>query len=140
MLRPPTRATRHGVHSLLVASAAGFGFLELLVVVAIIAILAAIALPHYHAMRSQSLDAKVESAVRQVATGEEAYYAGHQRYTTSVHDLDGMVLDDVAVTIESGTSGDLATSFRVHATVDGAAHSYAWLSDPLPGAPHLTEE
>ncbi|HEY2387593.1 MAG TPA: prepilin-type N-terminal cleavage/methylation domain-containing protein [Candidatus Binatia bacterium] len=117
----------------------GFGFLELLLVVAIIAVLAAIAIPHYASMRAEALDAKVQSAVRHVATGEEAYYTTHQRYTSLVSDLDGMVLADVAISIQGGTSGDLSTSFRVLGSGAGATHSYTWVSDPPPGAPHLVE-
>jgi len=140
MTRPPTRFTRFATRPFPPLTADGFGFLELLLVVAIIAVLAAIALPHFSSMRSQGYDAQVESTVRHIATSEEAYYAGHQRYTGSIADLDGVLIADVAITIDSGTSGDLASSFRIHGGGKNALHTYAWLSDPAPGAPHLVEE
>ncbi|MBI3767271.1 MAG: prepilin-type N-terminal cleavage/methylation domain-containing protein [Deltaproteobacteria bacterium] len=118
----------------------GFTLLELLLVVAIITVLAAIAIPHYAETRARSLDTQVVSAVRQVATGEEAYYAGRQRYTSALEDLDGLVLGGVAITVQGGNSGDLGSSFRVHGTTAGAAHSYVWVSDPPPGDPHLVAD
>jgi prepilin-type N-terminal cleavage/methylation domain-containing protein len=121
-------------------SAEGFGFLEVLLVVAIIAVLAALAIPHLSSMCSRGYDAQVESAVRHVATSEEAYYASHQRYTLSLADLDGILIGDVAITIDSGSSGDLASSFRIHGVGKNALHTYAWLSDPEPSASHLVEE
>jgi type IV pilus assembly protein PilA len=116
----------------------GFGLIEVLVVIAIIGVLAGIALPHYVDTRARGLDARVESAVRHVATGEESYYANRQRYTAALDDLDGLVPGGVVVSVEAGNSGDIQTSFRVIGSVEGALHSFAWVSDPPPGEPHMT--
>jgi type IV pilus assembly protein PilA len=140
MTRLPTRFTRFATRPSPPLTTDGFGLLELLLVVAIIAVLAAIAIPHFSSMRARGCDAQVESTVRHVATSEEAYYAGHQYYTASIADLDGLVMNDVAITIDSGSSGDLASSFRIHGVGKNALHTYAWLSDPVPGAAHLVEE
>jgi type IV pilus assembly protein PilA len=115
----------------------GFTLLEVLLVVAIIVVLAAIAIPHFAETRARSLDTHVASVVREVATGEEAYYAGRQRYTSALEDLDGLVVGGVAITVEGGNSGDLGSSFRVRGTTAGAAHVFVWVSDPPPGEPHL---
>jgi prepilin-type N-terminal cleavage/methylation domain-containing protein len=139
MMRPSSRFLRNAARSS-ARSVDGFGLLELLLVVAIIAVLAAVAIPHYASMRADAYNSKVVSAVRHIATGEEAYYASHQRYTATVSDLEGIVLDNVVITIEGGTSGDLSSSFRVLGVGSGATHSYAWISDPIPGAPHLVEQ
>jgi type IV pilus assembly protein PilA len=111
----------------------GFTLIELLVVTSIIGILASMAIPQYASYRARGLDSKVASTVRNVATGEEAYYAGHQQYATDVAQLDGMVLADVTVTISAGNSGDLSSSFHIHGSHPQATHEYDWISDPLPG-------
>lgn len=58
----------------------GFTLIELLVVVAIIAILAAIAIPQFAAYRTRSYNAAAESDLRNFKTNMEAYYADYQQY------------------------------------------------------------
>lgn len=116
----------------------GFTLLELLVVVSIVGILASIAIPQYASYRARGFDSIVESQVRHVATGQEAYFAGNSTYTTDVASLDGMVIDEgVTITISAGNSGDIASSFKIHGTHDQASHEYDWVSDPLPGEPNF---
>jgi type IV pilus assembly protein PilA len=54
--------------------------LELLVVVAIIGILAAIAIPQFMAYRQKGYDAQAVSDLRNAARAEEAYFATHLEY------------------------------------------------------------
>jgi prepilin-type N-terminal cleavage/methylation domain-containing protein len=116
----------------------GFTLLELLVVVSIVGILASIAIPQYASYRARSYDSILESQVRHIATGEEAYFASHATYTNDVNELEGMVIDEhVSITISAGNGGSLDNSFRIHGTHPQASHEYDWVSDPAPGEPNV---
>ena len=48
------------------------------------------------------------------------------------------MLDNVVITVEGARA---VISVVIHVGVGtGATHSYAWISDPIPGAPHLVEQ
>lgn len=66
---------------------AGFTLVELLLVMIIIAILAAIALPVYLSQRSRGWDANVQSDLYNAAIAQAAYNAENSSYTGNVDDL-----------------------------------------------------
>ena len=62
----------------------GFSLVELLVVVAFIAILAAIAVPHFASVTDRAHDATVKSDVRNALGAEEEYYVHLGEYVAFV--------------------------------------------------------
>ena len=58
----------------------GFTLIELMIVIAIIGILAAIAIPQFAAYRAKSYNSASQSDLRNVLTVLEAYYADFQVY------------------------------------------------------------
>ncbi len=58
----------------------GFTLVELMVVVAIIALLAAIVIPNYVHARAQAAVSQSEANIKQIATSLELYYADMQAY------------------------------------------------------------
>jgi type IV pilus assembly protein PilA len=65
----------------------GFTLIELMVVVLIIAILIAIAIPTFLGARRRAQDRQAQSNVRNALTAEKTHYADSQQYTDSVTSL-----------------------------------------------------
>lgn len=65
-------------------SRAGFTLIELLIVVVIIGILAAFAVPKFQNTKGKANAAALKSDLRNMSTAQEAYFYEHQSYTTSI--------------------------------------------------------
>ena len=95
----------------------GFTLIELMIVIAIIGILAAIAIPQFSAYRTRSYNSAAQADVRNTATANEAYFIDHQRYAAQASQLTGSTYglatsQNVTVTSTGGTSGYTITAFH----------------------------
>ena len=61
----------------------GFTLIELMIVVAIIGILAAIAIPQFASYRQRAQDSAAKSALKNLATAQEDYYQQHDIYVNA---------------------------------------------------------
>jgi len=94
----------------------GFTLIELMIVIAIIGILAAIAIPQFSAYRTRSYNAAAQSDLRNFATAQEAYYADNDKYCGSAAELVGKTYGaytskNVTVKVTSATT----TGYEMHA-------------------------
>jgi type IV pilus assembly protein PilE len=68
------------------ARAAGFTLLELMVTMAIVAILTALAVPHYQEYKQRAFDFRAEHDLYNVATAEEVYFLDREEYLSCSND------------------------------------------------------
>ena len=95
----------------------GFTLIELMIVIAIIGILAAIAIPQFSAYRTRSYNSAAEADLRNAATAQEAYYVDNQTYKPDPTALIGTVYgfwtsENVTASGGADQTGYTMTSFH----------------------------
>lgn len=111
----------------------GFTLVELLIVIAIIAILAAIAIPQFAAYRQRGIRASMVSDARNAATQAEAYFADRQDYTGMVGGGPGPIVVD----LDAGAGTYNVTLSRQNTLAWTAATPTNWtltIANPAAGA------
>lgn len=110
-------------------SAAGFSLLELLVVVAILGILIAAALPRFAEFRAAAYDSRSQQDLRNLAAAEELFRATSPSYADDATLLLGFAASEgVNVAIESADE----TAFVATATHPAGARDFRWDSSAEP--------
>jgi type IV pilus assembly protein PilA len=97
----------------------GFTLIELMIVIAIIGILAAIAIPQFSAYRARSFNAAAESDLRNAATAQEAYYVDNQTYMNNPTGLVGAtygLYTSQNVTVGGSAAADQYTMTAFHSS------------------------
>ena len=92
----------------------GFTLIELMIVIAIIGILAAIAIPQFSAYRKRSYNAAAQSDLKNFTTAQEAYFVDWGTYTTDTAALTGAgayLSDNVVFSASAGNT----TSYTMQA-------------------------
>jgi type IV pilus assembly protein PilA len=97
---------------------AGFSMIELLVVILIVGILAAIAIPSFVSQKDKAGDAGAKSFARNLRSAQEAYFADNNAYSNSLSALQAIepALNDVPSGTAPTASNSPSGGFTVTAT------------------------
>ena len=112
----------------------GFTLVEILIVVAVIGLLAAIAIPQFVRYRREAVDAQMKSDLRNAAVAIESYYAKRMVYPASVGETAGfgfqpspgvnltlVKLSQDAYSLTAATTGGTQANF-VYDSATGSMH------------------
>lgn len=113
----------------------GFTLVELLIVLVIIGILAAIAVPQFSKVRERAYYAAMKSDLRNLAAQQELYHAGAYSYSSSLTDLSFVASEAVTITPAATNSGWSATA--THAALEpteGCAVYFGTVTAPTIGS------
>jgi type IV pilus assembly protein PilA len=102
----------------------GFTLIELMIVIAIIGILAAIAIPQFSAYRTRSYNSAAEADLRNCATAQEAYYVDNQTYKATPNQLVGSTYGFYTTTNVSTTGTAGATQYTMTALHSSGNKTY----------------
>lgn len=126
---PPRRARRLTLVPRLSVRRDGFSLLELLVVVAILGILVAAALPRFGEFRAAAYDSRAQQDLRNLAAAEELFRATSPVYAGDTALLTGFAPSEgVAVALESADE----TTFAATATHPAGSRDFRWDSSADP--------
>lgn len=99
----------------------GFTFVELLTAMAVLALLAAIAVPQYRGMKQRGYMASLKTQLGELRVAEESWFAEEQRYSTNIADLDWKPSTQIAIAIASSNPAAGWRAEATHAELPGIA-------------------
>lgn len=101
----------------------GFTLIELMIVVAIIGILAAIAIPQFASYRRRAQDSAAKSALKNLSTAQENYYAENNIYAAGRVNLTGWTVESIVTVTIAGAD---TTSWSATASHNSSSNTFTY--------------
>jgi type IV pilus assembly protein PilE len=108
----------------------GFTLVELMIVVAIVAILAAIAVPQYRKYVQKSNRATAKSALLDLSRREETYYSTNNSYTLNLVSLGYNNITNNQIQVPNSSNPTYTIAFTAPATSGSSASTYTASATP----------
>lgn len=108
----------------------GFTLIELMIVVAIVAVLAAIAIPQYRKYIQKSNRATAKSALLDLSRREETYYSTNNSYTLNLVSLGYSSIANNQIQVPNSSNPTYVISFSQPATSGSSAATYTAQAAP----------
>lgn len=111
----------------------GFTLVEMLIVVVVIGILAAMAIPQFQSTKGKAYLASVKSDLKNLSTAEESFFYDHRSYSTDLDSLKAVSSHGVILTVVNATaSGWAATAYHPNAWPHTCALFYGSITAVAP--------
>jgi len=106
----------------------GFTLIELMIVLAIITILAAVSIPLYGMYKERAIRAEAEEELQNIQTVEEDYFNSYRRYSITASELEGfygvsIVGKNFSVVMSGTTAAYTATAYVCYDKAGSACNS-----------------
>jgi type IV pilus assembly protein PilA len=82
----------------------GFTLIELMIVVMIVGLIAAIAIPRYTTVKQKANVATMQTALKNLGQAEETFFAEHGEYTANLDSLNFAPTADMTLTVVEATN------------------------------------
>lgn len=94
----------------------GFTLVELMIVLAIVAIIAAVAIPLYDSYKERAIRAEAEQELMNIQTIQEDYFNSYRKYSITASELEGYygmksIGKNFNITLSGTTASYLATAY-----------------------------
>ncbi len=118
----------------------GFTLIELLIVLVIVGVLTAIAVPQFSSARERAYYAAVQSDLKNLAVQQELHYADNYEYASTLAELDFVESEGVTVTPTGTATGWSATATHEALDDDEGCVTYSGEVDDKPTVGSLTAD
>jgi type IV pilus assembly protein PilE len=140
MAKPSHKANlRHRTVHVMGRDQNGFSMIELMIAVAIVAILTAIAIPTYQKQVMQSRESSAKSALLDLARREETYYSANNYYTTELDSLGYANINSNTIQVPNNTNEAYYTVTISPASSGTTASSYTATATPVAGSTQVKD-